>query len=131
MRYPLSSADRNSVRHEMGICTKQRTIELCFAIQGHKRKPKQVLSAVACAFLVKAEKSLHYLSFLFIYFWVFLTEYYSSATRSKDKDLEAAVESVSGDQFKDQSLQCVVAAGRVQSEHVKAPAVDILRGRPK
>lgn len=130
MRYPLSSAERNSVRHEMGICTKQRTIELCFAIRRHKRKPKQILSAVACAFLVKAEKSLRYLAFLFIYFF-FLTEYYSSATRSKDKDLEAAVEPVSGDQFKDQSLQCVVGAGRVQSEHVKAPAVDILRGRPK
>lgn len=113
----------------MGICTKQRTIELCFAIQGHKRKPKQILSAVACAFLVKAEKSLHYLASFF--FFSFLTEYYSSATRSKDKDLEAAVEPVSGDQFKDQSLQCVVGAGRVQSEHVKAPAVDILRGRPK
>lgn len=108
----------------MGICTKQRTIELYFAIQGHKRKPKQILSAVACAFLVKAEKSLHYLAF-------FYYSYYSSATRSKDKDLEAAVEPVSGDQFKNQSLQCVVGAGRVQSKHVKAPAVDILRGRPK
>lgn len=107
----------------MGICTKQRTIELCFAIQGHKRKPKQILSAVACAFLVKAEKSLHYLAF-------FLNRILLK-TRSKDKDLEAAVEPVSGDQFKDQSLQCVVGAGRVQSEHVKAPAVDILRGRPK
>lgn len=49
--------------------------------------------------------------------------------RCKDKDLKAAVEPVSGDQFKDQSLQRVVGAGCVQSKHVKVPAVDILRGR--
>lgn len=51
--------------------------------------------------------------------------------RSKDKDLEAAVESVSGDQFKDQSLQCAVGAGRVQGKHVKVPAVDVLRVKTK
>ena len=45
----------------------------------------------------------------------------------KLKDLKSAVEAISGDQLKEQSLQSVIRAGWVQSKHVKAPTVNILR----
>lgn len=51
------------------------------------------------------------LGLLFSLSMSFSTGCYSSAMRSRDKDLKAAVEPVSGDQFKDQRLQRVVAAG--------------------
>lgn len=43
-------------------------------------------------------------------------------------DLKTAVEFISGDQLKEESSQCVIRAGWIQSKHVEAPAVDILRG---